>query len=142
MPIAFTLFVVPRTKKTSNRLVSFGRPCYACRKKPFQKVLPSEAFEQMERECQQMAPIIRSKLESAGVPLPIAGAVSVRARFYRDAERGDCHGFYQALADVLQEIGIIADDKQIHDWDGTRLYKDPAKPRIEVELTVLQEGLF
>jgi Holliday junction resolvase RusA-like endonuclease len=134
--------VIPRTKKTSNRLVSFGKPCWTCRQKPHHKVLPSEAFEQMQHECSLVWPVVRAALERKGVRLPIEGAVAIRALFYRDAERGDATGYMQALADILQELGVIQDDKYIAHWDGTRLLKDATKPRIELEIEVLEPGLF
>lgn len=134
--------VVPRTKKTSNRIVSFGKPCWTCKRKPHQKVLPSEAFEQFERDCSLVWPEIRQVLEARGVGLPITSRVSVRALFYRDADRGDSHGYYQALADVLQGLGVIADDRLIEDWDGSRRLKDAARPRVEVTITVLETSLF
>jgi hypothetical protein len=145
MTLRFTIPTKPRTKKTSNRIVSFGKPCYSCKRRPFQKIIPSEAFEQMEAECMAYAPIIGSKLRAGGVSLPIADEVSVRALFFRDADRGDVTGYMQALADVLQEpnqnrkgMGIIRDDRQIVGWDGTRLLKDSVRPRIEVEISVIE----
>lgn len=58
--------------------------------------------------------------------------VSVCAHFYRDAERGDAVGYYQALGDALQEAKVILDDALIADWDGSRLYKDAREPRIQI----------
>ena len=57
------------------------------------------------------------------------------ATFYRDAERGDATGYYQGLADVLQEIGVVTDDKHLTQWDGSRLLVDKANPRVVVTLT-------
>ncbi len=79
-----------------------------------------------------------------GAKLPITGPVSIEATFYRDALRGDAAGYYQALADLIQEphgkrggLGIILDDKQIQHWDGTRLDKDKGNPRIEVTVHII-----
>ena len=96
-------------------------------------------------------PIIRAALLSAGVELPIAGLVNCQALIYRDRNTGDLLGYEEALADWLQApkirdgkmvrqgAGIILDDRQIVQWDGSRLLKDAADPRIEVTLTVVKE---
>ena len=83
---------------------------------------------------------VKAELRAAGVTLPIAAAVNVRAFFYRQALVGDACGFYQALGDILQDAGIIVNDKQIASWDGTRLRKDAGRPRIEVWLEAVQEA--
>ena len=64
--------------------------------------------------------------------------INCTAFFYRDARRGDAVGYYQGLADVLQELEIIPDDKQIVSWDGSRLFVDSARPRVELWLTPVQ----
>lgn len=63
------------------------------------------------------------------------GRYNCRALFYRDRDSGDAHGFYQGLADVLQECGVVEDDKWIVSWDGSLLLVDRACPRVEVSLT-------
>jgi hypothetical protein len=140
MRIGFTILGSPRTKKTSNRVVPVGH---------FHRVLPSLAFVEWFNSSMRSVPIITSKLQAAGVSLPILGDVHVKAMFYRDADRGDLLGYEQALADFLQApryrgakrvrdgAGIIDDDRQIISWDGTRMGKDAASPRIEVEVTLI-----
>jgi hypothetical protein len=54
--------------------------------------------------------------------------------FYRDAERGDAVGYYQGLADLLEKRGVVANDRLIMSWDGSRLLKDSANPRVELTL--------
>lgn len=116
-----TVYGAPRTKKTSNRVVRAGR---------FTKVLPSEAFERWEALA-----VPQMRIAWAG-RAPIAHAVNVRAVFYRDAERGDAVGYYQALADALETAGVLVNDKHIVSWDGSRLAKDKNRPRVEVEIEV------
>ena len=74
------------------------------------------------------------------MPATIERRVNVAATFYRDALRGDATGYYQALADLLQAAGIVANDVLCVSWDGSRLAKDAQRPRIEVVLTDVQEG--
>jgi hypothetical protein len=124
---------IPRTKKTSNRTFEIGRRCRACYRGLRTVVMPSEAWEVW---CKTLAPLIRSAL-----PLrwqPIAYPVNCAALFYRDALRGDSHGFYQGLADVLQHAGLVADDKWIVSWDGSRLLKDTSRPRVELVITATE----
>lgn len=144
-PFRFKLFGPPRTKKTSSRIVAFGRPCYVCRKRPFQKIIPSEAFEEFEARSLTQSVVICAAIRALGISLPITEDVQVSALVYRDADRGDMTGFMQAIADVIQAptenrkgMGIIRDDSQIASWDGTRLLIDRDRPRIEIEIKVIE----
>lgn len=58
-----------------------------------------------------------------------------RALIYRDANRGDAVGYYQAIADLLEKVGVVSNDKWIVSWDGSRMRKDAANPRVEVTIT-------
>ena len=117
---------IPRTKKNSGRIVPRGRRHI---------ILPSEAWKEW---CAAVAPqlevwALRNRLQ------PIASPVNCAAIFYRDADRGDAVGFYQGLADVLEKSGIVENDKFIVSWDGSRLRKDAARPRVEVVMTETKE---
>jgi hypothetical protein len=149
MVMSFTVPGPPRTKKTSQRIVQIKAKGGG---RGFTKILPSEAFMEWFKRAMQYAPLIRAQLARAGVRLPITAFVQVRATFYRDRDSGDLLGYEQALADWLQApkinergklirqgAGVIADDVQIRSWDGSRLSKDAACPRIEVELSVIGE---
>lgn len=159
MTINFCLPVRPTTKKTSSKIASFGKPCRVCKKYPFSKIVPSDLFAEFETVCLLYGPRIRQELNDAltskGFPgLPITGPISVRACFFREADIGDAVGYYQALGDVLQAprykdgkqtrkgLGVIDNDSQIRDWDGSRLSKDPSRPRIEVVITTIDPPLF
>ncbi len=108
----------PRTKKTSNRIFRVGG-------KP--KVMPSEAW------LNWAATATVSRL----VPMPWSnptGDLNLCALFFRDADRGDAVGYYQGIADLLERRGILANDKQIVSWDGSRLLIDRTRPRVELVL--------
>jgi len=127
---AFTIHGPPRTKKTSNRLVSAGRRRY---------VLPSAAWTTWCRTArfifERGAEVVWSKqFLWYRLRRPIAAPVSCRAIFYRDANRGDLVGYMQGLADLLEKRGILKNDRQIVSWDGTRLALDREIPRVEVLL--------
>jgi Holliday junction resolvase RusA-like endonuclease len=107
----------PRTKKTSNRILRFGK---------FNKIVPSKAYLDWRDDA---VPQLREQ----GVSV-YACPVNVRATVYRDAYRGDLIGYLQGIADALQEAGVIVDDKFITGWDGSRMTKDSKRPRVELEI--------
>lgn len=126
-PIRLRLVVPspPRTKKTGQRIVRVGK---------FSKILPSVAYLQWEKfALASLAPAL-SKIRDL---LPIECDLNAAALIYRDADRGDACNYYQAIADMLQKAGVIRNDVQIRQWDGSRLLKSPS-PRIEVTLEELR----
>ena len=153
MTFAFTLAGAPRSKKTSNRLVTLK----TADGRKFQKILPSKAHEKWFRAAMQWAPIIRGRLREQGVELPIDKPVRVLAIWYTDGRtQADQTGYMQALADFLQApvpskkhlgkllrdgAGIIVDDKQIARWHGDcRIERaGDSEPRIEVEIEILED---
>lgn len=158
----------PRTKKTSNRTVDGGRRCGRCGRGQRTFVLPSEAFENFEKlaapqlhrawarswpkgtrpveECSRceghtsLGGRVCLGCDGEGKRvLPWRGAVNVAAVFYRDRNVGDLAGFITSIGDVLETAGVIANDRQIAGWDGTRRDKDALRPRVEITITFLDE---
>ncbi len=142
--VQFSIPGAPRTKKTSPQIVqAMGRAV----------LVPSEAHKRWFRVAMMSAPIIRTKLIDQGVPLPLRNQVSISALFFRQTNTGDAVGYYQALGDYIQAprhkngkttrrgAGLINDDRQIRDWDGSRLLKDADNPRIEVTMTIIGEPI-
>ena len=128
--ITFVLPVTPRTKKNHGSVIKRGERKFH---------IPSEAYTTMESQVvewvrQNVKPGVASTLYACQ---PITQPLNCAAIFYRDANRGDAVGYYQGLADALEAAGIVADDKWITQWDGSRLRKDANRPRIEVTLTAL-----
>lgn len=114
----------PRTKKTHNAVVRAGKRTV---------VLPSKQW----REWVKTAGIGGWNARGHRV---ISEPVNCRAIFYRDADRGDAVGYYQGLADLLEKRGIVANDKWIRSWDGSRLEVDRERPRVEITLERIGEG--
>lgn len=138
--ITFTLPVTPRTKKNSRRHIK-GRS--KSTGKTITVPLPSEQYDRMEADVAIWART-SSVLDPARVSGPwgystleLAQPLNCAAIFYRDALRGDAVGYYQGLADALEAAGIVANDKWIVQWDGSRLRKDAKRSRIEVTLTAI-----
>lgn len=117
--VTLTILGAPRTKKNSLRRK------WSWKQKRTMSV-PSEAYEKWED-----AALPQLRIARAG-RAPITALVNVKATFYRDADRGDAVGYYQALADALEKAGVLENDRQIVSWDGSRLAKDAKSPRVEV----------
>ena len=141
----FVLRGAPRSKKNSPRIFSTGPVCRTCGKRSgFPSVHPSEAYETWERDAVIQCMTIKPKLIAAGVALPIMHPIGIEALFYlaptkSGVMRLDCpdlSNLMEALADMLQEAGIIKDDRQIADWDGSRRLL--GEPRIEVFIAILE----
>lgn len=113
---SLTLDGIPRTKKNSARILRFGK---------FNKVVPSKAYLEWR---DAVLPQMQRQWQRGGIAWP----VNVRATVYRDALRGDLLGYLDGIADAMQEAGVVADDKWILGWDGSRLDKDAAAPRVEL----------
>lgn len=120
---SFTLRGAPRTKKNHGIISTRGR---------FPIMLPSKEFSAWNRIVQ---PQLAAILAKSPLPLPITTPVNVAAHFYRERNVGDAVGFYQALADALEEGGIVENDRLIISWNGSRLLKDAIEPRIVVAIS-------
>jgi Holliday junction resolvase RusA-like endonuclease len=135
-----------RSKKNSPVVVNIGPMCMRCGKRGgFPKVLPSEAYRAWEADAIKQCMTIKPKLRASGVEIPIVHPIGIEALFYlaptkSGAMRLDCpdlSNLMEALADMLQQAGIIRDDRQIADWDGSR--RMLGEPRVEVFITILEE---
>lgn len=128
----------PVTKKNSAQIIP-GRK--------FGALLPSEAYQtwsagalKVFRDAEMVERYrasVKGKLRTLHRWLPwpaIDYQVNCRALVYRHALIGDAVGYYQAIGDWLELAGAVANDKWIVSWDGSRLLKDPDRPRVEIEL--------
>jgi hypothetical protein len=125
---SFVIPGAPRTKKNHGRIVQAGSR---------KKILPSKAFEKWNADAQVYLINVRRGIFPEAVWTAIKVPVNCRALFYREARCGDAVGYYQALADALQEGRIVQNDVLIESWDGSRILRDTKNPRIEVTLTEL-----
>ena len=120
-----TIEVIPRTKKNSQSIVMVrGRPI----------IIPSKYYKQYEKECNLLIPAkYRQKID---VP------VNIKAIFYVDNRRKiDLTNLLEGLDDVLVTCGVIKDDNRdiIGGHDGSRVYYDKERPRVEIEITKLED---
>lgn len=126
MTAALTLILLgaPRTKKNHGRVIKRGARKFH---------VQSEAYESWNDSVQKQLAMFRA---STDWKLPLRCPLNCRALFMRDAERGDAVGYYQGLADALQNGGIVEDDALIVSWDGSRLLKESENPRVIVSLEI------
>lgn len=120
-----TIEVIPRTKKNSQSIVMVkGRPI----------IIPSKYYKQYEKECNLLIPAkYRQKID---VP------INIKAIFYVDNRRKiDLTNLLEGLDDVLVTCGVIKDDNRdiIGGHDGSRVYYDKERPRVEIEITKLED---
>lgn len=120
LPVEFTIPWAPRTKKNHGWRTKSG------------KQMPSHAFMEWNAKAQIRLIPIRQR---GTIQTP----VNCRALIYRDRLSGDAVGYYQALADALEDARVVHDDVLIVSWDGSRLLKDAKNPRVEVVLTEAQK---
>lgn len=115
----------PKTKKNHQQVLYNSKT-----KKPF--IAQNNAYKRYEQDAGWFVKWNKP---------PINEAVNVKCVFYRDSERRvDLTNLLEAIDDVLVKYKVLADDnfKIIASHDGSRVYVDREKPRIEIEITRLQ----
>lgn len=118
----FMILGAPRTKKNHGRRIKRGLRIFH---------VPSQACTDWTE-----AAVLQLRAQNRLVQgtWPYESRVNVRALIYRDANRGDAVGYYQAIADALEAAGVVEDDKLCVSWDGSRMFVDKARPRVEIVL--------
>ena len=127
--VAITLPGPPRTKKNSANITMVGKR---------KIVKPSAAWLRWRDQVRKWF-LEQPAIARRGFPLPVA-EYNCSALIYRDAARGDAVGYYQGVADVLEEIGVVTDDVQFTQWDGSHLLLDRTNPRVEITITPTLTG--
>jgi Holliday junction resolvase RusA-like endonuclease len=108
----------PSTKKNSARILRRADGS------PF--IMPSKRAKSWAKAA---VPQLR---QQDTAPDPIDRPVNVAALVYRERAVGDLVNYLQAIADALEAAGVVRNDRLIVSWDGSRLLKDKARPRVEV----------
>jgi Holliday junction resolvase RusA-like endonuclease len=119
----FTLFGKPASKKNSLKLVRVrGR------------VIPiqGDAYAKWRSIALPQLRIVWGRRK------PIESPVHISAVFYRD-RRCDLVNLIQSIGDLLQEAGIVKNDRLIASWDGSRIVTNKLeRERAEIMLAVVQ----
>lgn len=118
LPVRLTLAGTPRTKKNGETMTKVGTRTM---------LVPSAAYRGWEREAVPA-------LVDAWKRGPIVGPVNVAATIYRERAGGDAANYYNAIADILEEAGVVVNDALVVSWDRTRMFVDKQRPRVELLL--------
>jgi Holliday junction resolvase RusA-like endonuclease len=123
LTIKFTVPLAPVTKKNSQRIITIRT-----KKGSFQKIMPSAAFEQYQKDAGYFIPHRGRK---------ISYPCEVVCLFYMPTRRDvDLTNLEEAIDDVMVFYGLLADDnsKIIVSHDGSRVLYDKDRPRTEVTI--------
>lgn len=124
---SYTINMPPITKKNHQQILTnraTGRPFVAQSKQ-------YKAFEDAAGWFLRPKP-----------PKPINYPVEVRCLFYvKTRRRVDKANLEAAAHDILVKYGVLADDNRdiIASTDGSRVYYDKDRPRVEITITPLHE---
>ena len=123
--MTFTIPGHPRTKKTGQRLIKV---------RGVRRIVPSKVTVEWSNDAQLQLQSQFAKYR--GKTFHEGQHWNLRAVFYRSTETtADLVNHLQALCDVLQAAEVVANDRQIRGFDGSRLGVDEANPRVEISLT-------
>lgn len=128
--LTFTIPIKPVTKKNHSNIVTLktGRTI----------LLPSKAYIAFEKE---VCKFIKSEFGTKFTPIDFP--INVKAIYYQDSNRrADLCNYHAALHDALVKANLIQDDnfKIIASTDGSRVLVDKHNPRVEVEITKMEEN--
>lgn len=125
-----TVIGAPRTKKNSQRIMRTRSGGSFIAQSVQHNAWAESAILQMRGQAMCQRP------RSAG---PMEIAVNLSALVYRDRAAGDLGNFLAAICDALERAGVVANDRLIGGFDGSRLMLDAKNPRVELELTPLED---
>lgn len=121
-----TIPVVPRSKKNSQQIIINPRT-----KRPM--IVQSKLYVNFERECGKFLKEYKSNRDYS---------VNLKVKFYvPDKRKRDIANYIEAIQDILVKYEVLKDDNYniVYSLDGTRMYVDKENPRVEIEITKLEE---
>jgi Holliday junction resolvase RusA-like endonuclease len=112
----------PFTKKNSQRIIVNRRTG-----KPL--ILPSKRYrEYADAACRHLKAQYRGPAFEGPVEVCAVYYLASRSRW------PDLVGLLQATGDILEEAGVITNDRNIVSWDGSRIAGVSENPRAEIEI--------
>lgn len=125
--IKFSIPVAPKTKKNGMQIIQIkGRNI----------LIPSKQYRQFEKDC---LPYLYRVKDTVGV---INYPINLKCIFYTDTKRKiDLPNLLNAIDDAMVKAGLIVDDNRdiIAGHDGSRVYHDKISPRLEIEITEMND---
>lgn len=80
--------------------------------------------------------VLQLRYQWRGQPA-IAQPVNLAAVVYRARNTGDLLNYLAAISDALEAAGVVENDRLIVSLNGSRMTKDDARPRVELQLEVI-----
>jgi Holliday junction resolvase RusA-like endonuclease len=119
MSLKLVIYGRPVPKKNSPVMVPGNRP----------RLLPSKAFREYEKDALK-------QVQQWG-NVTFEGEVQVTCLYwFKDWRwRSDLVGLLQGTSDLLEKSGIIANDRNIYSYDGSRIMGLSPEPRVEISIT-------
>ena len=121
-----TIPVVPRSKKNSQQIIINPRT-----KRPM--IIQSKLYTNFERECGLYLKKYKCNIDYS---------INLKVEFYvPDKRRRDIANYIEAIQDILVKYEVLKDDNYniVNSLDGTRIHVDKENPRVEIEITKLEE---
>lgn len=118
--------ITPRPKKNSQQIIYNKKT-----KKPM--IVQSKLYTNFERECGLYLLKYKSNIDYS---------INLKIEFYvPDRRKRDIANYIEAIQDILVKYEVIQDDNYniVSSLDGTRMYIDKENPRVEIEITKLEE---
>ena len=118
--------VIPRSKKNSQQIISNSRT-----RRPM--IIQSKLYANFELECGLYLKRYKSNIDYR---------VNLKIEFYVPGKRKrDIANYVEAIQDILVKYEILKDDNHniVTSLDGTRMYIDKLNPRVEIEITKMEE---
>ena len=121
-----TIPVIPRSKKNSQQIIINPRT-----KRPM--IIQSKLYTNFERECGKFLKEYKSSIDYS---------INLKIEFYvPDRRKRDIANYIEAIQDILVKYEVLKDDNYniVYSLDGTRMHVDKENPRVEIEITKLEE---
>lgn len=127
MLLKFTIPVNPVTKKNSGQIITVGG---------YPRLIPSKAYLAFEKECYPYFKMVQYRVGQIDYP------INLKAVFYtKKKNKIDLANLLNALDDAMVKSELVIDDNRdiVAAHDGSRVYCDKYKPRIEIEIKRLDD---
>lgn len=127
MLLKFTIPVNPVTKKNSGQIITVG---------DYPRLIPSKAYLAFEKECYPYFKMVQDRVGQIDYP------INLKAVFYtKKKNKIDLVNLLNALDDAMVKSELLIDDNRdiVAAHDGSRVYCDKYKPRIEIEIKKLDD---
>lgn len=118
--------IIPRSKKNSQQIIYNPKT-----KRPM--IIQSKLYANFERESGKFLKKYKSNIDYS---------INLKIEFYvPDKRKRDIANYVEAIQDILVKYEVLKDDNYniVTSLDGTKMQIDKENPRVEIEITKLEE---